>query len=317
MATRTHSIAWADDLTRPAPLVAATVLAVNDHVLKGSGLLPGAVTGKLSDVAGLFVAPIAAVCVARGVAAMTGRSLRRDGRVAMACVLAVALVFALLKSWPAFHGVIDGLWGTHVLDPSDLWCLPMTALAWLWLRDREERNERAGNRVISGIAGIAVLAICAATSPAPPVPPPSVPMWSITATKPLQLPCGEAAVWVAKSGKTGLGVTVRVTPLQDQPCVSGVAASLKFADRTFTGEVLESRSGVELPANYRDPSGRTDLRLVDSTYHYIAFELDNEARWNRGDRTAAFEITIEAGGQKQSWTLAATHAYAQFPKEQR
>ncbi len=316
MATRSPSIGWADDLVHPAPLVAATVLAVNDHVLKGSGLLPGFVTGKLSDVAGLFVAPIAAVCVARGVAAITGRALRRDGRVAMACVLAVAVVFALLKSWPAFHGAIDGWWGTHVLDPSDLWCLPMTALAWLWLQDREDRDERAGNRVVSGAACIAVLAICAATSQAPPIPPPSVPMWTVT-TKPLQLPCGEAAVWVSKSGKTGLGVTVRVTPLEGQPCVSGVTASLKFADRTFTGEVLESRNGVELPPDYRDPDGMSDRRLLDSTYHYIAFELDNEARWNRGDRTATFEISIEAGGQKQSWPLAATHAYAEFPRERR
>jgi hypothetical protein len=36
---------------------ALVALAANDHVLKGSGLLPGAVTGKLSDVAGVIVAP--------------------------------------------------------------------------------------------------------------------------------------------------------------------------------------------------------------------------------------------------------------------
>ena len=42
------------DLTRPVPLVAAGVLALNDHVLKGAGLVPTAVTGKLSDVAGLL-----------------------------------------------------------------------------------------------------------------------------------------------------------------------------------------------------------------------------------------------------------------------
>lgn len=36
------------------PWVAALlVLVVNDHVLKGSGLLPGVITGKLSDFAGL------------------------------------------------------------------------------------------------------------------------------------------------------------------------------------------------------------------------------------------------------------------------
>jgi hypothetical protein len=41
------------------PLVwtAFVLLLLNDHVLKGSGLLPGDVTGKLSDFAWLIVAP--------------------------------------------------------------------------------------------------------------------------------------------------------------------------------------------------------------------------------------------------------------------
>ena len=39
---------WAGHLCHPLPLAAVLVLAVNDHVLKGSGLLPDMVTGKLS-----------------------------------------------------------------------------------------------------------------------------------------------------------------------------------------------------------------------------------------------------------------------------
>lgn len=314
MTTRTSIAAWAGDLTRPAPLLAAAVLAVNDHVLKGSGLLPGAVTGKLSDVAGLFVAPIAAVCVARGLASTTGRMPRRDGWVAAACVVAVAAVFALLKTWPAFHGLIDGAWGTVVLDPADLWCLPMTALAWLWLRDREDARV-AG--FTSGLACTAVLAICAATSRAPPVPPPSVPMWKIS-TKPLQLPCGNADVWVVKSGKTGLGVTVQTIPTAGQPCVTAVSAMLKFPDRVFPGRVLESRNGAELSASDRELVGaRPDASVRDATYHYIAFEFDNEERWNRGERAATLELAIEVGGQKQSWTLVATQGYVQFETDRR
>ena len=44
-------------LAHPAWIGALLLLLINDHVLKGAGLLPGWVTGKLSDLAGLFVAP--------------------------------------------------------------------------------------------------------------------------------------------------------------------------------------------------------------------------------------------------------------------
>ncbi|MBX6387020.1 MAG: hypothetical protein IRZ07_29260, partial [Microbispora sp.] len=44
--------AW---LGHPATLTAIAVLLVNDHLLKH--LWPGVVTGKLSDVAGMLVAP--------------------------------------------------------------------------------------------------------------------------------------------------------------------------------------------------------------------------------------------------------------------
>ena len=46
------------EFARPVPLAAAGVLALNDHVLKGAGVLPAWVTGKLSDFAGLFFFPV-------------------------------------------------------------------------------------------------------------------------------------------------------------------------------------------------------------------------------------------------------------------
>lgn len=64
--------------------VALSVLALNDHVLKGSGLLPGVVTGKLSDFAGLIVAPILG-CTALGLRSERGR-LALFGVVALAGV---------------------------------------------------------------------------------------------------------------------------------------------------------------------------------------------------------------------------------------
>lgn len=48
-------------LFRPLPLAALLLLVANDQLLKGSDVLPGVVTGKLSDVAGLFFAPLLVV----------------------------------------------------------------------------------------------------------------------------------------------------------------------------------------------------------------------------------------------------------------
>src|SRR5262245_28812425 len=45
-------------LLHPLFLCALALLLVNDHLLKGAGILPGAITGKLSDLAGLIVAPV-------------------------------------------------------------------------------------------------------------------------------------------------------------------------------------------------------------------------------------------------------------------
>ena len=46
-----------DGLLHPVALVALAILIVNDRLLKDAW--PGPVTGKLSDVAGLVVAPLA------------------------------------------------------------------------------------------------------------------------------------------------------------------------------------------------------------------------------------------------------------------
>lgn len=51
--------AWpGDEFLHPLPLSAMVLLAVNDHWLKGSGVLPGWLTGKLSDFAGLVFFPL-------------------------------------------------------------------------------------------------------------------------------------------------------------------------------------------------------------------------------------------------------------------
>ena len=55
---RRDELAPARALLTPTWVAALALLVANDHWLKGSGMLPGVVTGKLSDFAGMIVAPV-------------------------------------------------------------------------------------------------------------------------------------------------------------------------------------------------------------------------------------------------------------------
>ncbi len=113
-------------LRHPLFLAALAVLVVNDHVLKGAGILPGIVTGKLSDLAGLLVAPVL-------VAAVIGaRSVR--GRAA--AFAAVAVPFAAIKlSAAAANALVAaaavvGLRFRIWQDPTDLLAFVALYPAW-------------------------------------------------------------------------------------------------------------------------------------------------------------------------------------------
>lgn len=108
--------AW---LGHPATLVALLLLVVNDHLLKS--LWPGPVTGKLSDAAGLVLAPpLLALVVRRPAAALWS----------------VGVGFFLVKAFPYAAGLASAAWsvvhGPSLIraDPTDLLMLPFLAVAW-------------------------------------------------------------------------------------------------------------------------------------------------------------------------------------------
>ena len=113
-------------LLTPTWIFALALLVANDHWLKGSGLLPGVVTGKLSDFAGMLVAPtLLAALIA----------VRTRGALA-ACHVAVAIVFTGIQlstgfaaQWSALMGVFGHPW-TITCDPTDLIALPFLLLSW-------------------------------------------------------------------------------------------------------------------------------------------------------------------------------------------
>lgn len=111
----------------PLVLAAAALIVVNDFVLRGHA--PGWLTGKLSDVGWLVVAPVL-------VAALLAR-IGASGRVAKAGGLGLAGGFYIvLQVWPPL-----GAWfhPTHVADLGDLLVLPAllgAAVAWRGARMR-------------------------------------------------------------------------------------------------------------------------------------------------------------------------------------
>ncbi|MEN3537862.1 hypothetical protein AAH991_22300 [Microbispora sp. ZYX-F-249] len=185
--TRTTAGAW---LGHPATLAAIAVLLVNDHLLKR--LWPGVVTGKLSDVAGMLVAPpllalAATLAVRRPVAAAGGGASRSgagapgeaDRRTALAAILLTAVLFTVVKTTAAGAHAAADVWALFtpsarvVADPSDLLALPALGLAWLVrLRAVETaaRVRRAVRRARLLVALPAAVLAVTATSAADPGP---------------------------------------------------------------------------------------------------------------------------------------------------
>lgn len=128
-------------LLHPVALAALVALILNDHWLKAAGLMPGWFTGKLSDFAGLIVAPIVLIELA-AVAKLRGSSFQH----ALIATSAVGVLFTLIKTLPSANALYVRLSGAllsplgwnagAVLDVTDL--IALTALAVpLWLARRQ------------------------------------------------------------------------------------------------------------------------------------------------------------------------------------
>ncbi|MGH1344234.1 MAG: hypothetical protein ACRBN8_21930 [Nannocystales bacterium] len=141
-------------LLRPWVVASVFVLLLNDHVLKAS--VPGTVTGKLSDFAGLLFFPYLLHALWASVMPHRARLLP--------CVIATGLVFSAIQLDPTvgemWAWALGGLqwlgwtgWAviageatpplrsvSHTADPTDLWALPMLGFS---LRDAWAHRKRA------------------------------------------------------------------------------------------------------------------------------------------------------------------------------
>lgn len=156
--TRPRAIARpADGLLNPVALAALAALIANDQLLKAAW--PGIVTGKLSDLAGLVVAPLALQAVWEVGQWVAGRWLGPSRTVLVMAIVAVGVVFAAVQVWaPASEAYRWGLGALQwpfrafaalltgasvpdvrpvvpIADAEDLLALPALALTW-WVGRR-------------------------------------------------------------------------------------------------------------------------------------------------------------------------------------
>lgn len=114
-------------LLHPAWAASLALLVLNDHVLKGSGLAPGWLTGKLSDVAGLVVAPVLLAAILR---ARTRLGVAAAHVVIGAGFAALEMSSSLTALARAAYGLVGLPWHS-TRDVTDLLALAVLPLAYL------------------------------------------------------------------------------------------------------------------------------------------------------------------------------------------
>lgn len=124
-------------LLRPLLLGTILLLALNDWVFKSA--YPGPVTGKLSDIAGLFAFPLVAWGAIDLLRSRFSRSSEQSatGLAPLFGVgVALAVFFTLLKLDPTTRALYlapyewVGISAAVAPDPTDLFCLPLIGLAF-------------------------------------------------------------------------------------------------------------------------------------------------------------------------------------------
>lgn len=138
-------------------------MLVNDQWLKESLILPGAVTGKLSDVAGLIVA-----------VGLLSALFARTRAAVMVVGAAVGLTFSAINLSPEFASAFQALtaflhipWAITV-DPTDLLALSVIPIAVVLIRRLPVEAKRKTWSFSRVAVALAAAFACAATSPPPP-----------------------------------------------------------------------------------------------------------------------------------------------------
>ncbi|MFJ8431129.1 hypothetical protein ACIQ9P_07485 [Kitasatospora sp. NPDC094019] len=153
-------VRWAG---HPGTLAALVVLLVNDHL--GKRLWPGAVTGKVSDLAWMLVSPVVLALLLTPVLRLRG------DRPAIAGLAVTGAMFGFAKSGPWGGEVASAVWSWSGVpsriqgDRSDLVALPALGVSW-WLWKRSRTARRGSWRPVAAVLGVplAVFAMVATST---------------------------------------------------------------------------------------------------------------------------------------------------------
>lgn len=272
---------WTREFARPLPVVAVIVLALNDHVLKRAHVLPGWLTGKLSDVAGLFFFPVLLFALS---AALLGKP---RGRIVRASILALAtaVAFAFIKVVPAANALANRIIGDVTLDPSDLVALPFAVASVVYLRRPPRVGAQRGE--VARRAAVVFAAIASIATSAPQLAR-NYPFWQVRGATHQSLACVEISLEIVKAGKSGLGAVV--TRDVDPGCdVRVEGARVHIAHSSFPA--------LTVPA------------WDDSRSIYLGFSFDSEALWNAGERQGTLELDVRANGEHRTLVFPMTHEW--------
>ncbi len=225
-------------LTHPFFVFSLLLLLLNDHVLKGASVLPGWVTGKLSD----FVGPAVALMLLYAVGCHSRRALT-------GAAAAISVGFGAINLWtPAAETMtwLTGLVGypwSITMDPTDLVGLVALVPTGWWLVRRRVQEHKSGWTPTRAALAVSALGACVATSP---------PISPIEATIFTQ---------VGLLNNTPQTLFMRVRPLRPDlnvDCFDAVLDPAEFfsADSFGEGITWEVVPKEQVPAA-QQPSGRT------------------------------------------------------------
>jgi len=136
-------------------------MVANDHLLKGAGIIPASITGKLSDFAFLFFVPIVVAFVFR---------VRSRGPL-VAIYVSIGFLFAAINLSGWFSQLVEHIFGLAMIpmhlwpDATDLLALTIMPLS-IWFVHRRRatsRIEPAG--LLRCVIAVVCLIACAGTSP--------------------------------------------------------------------------------------------------------------------------------------------------------
>lgn len=149
-------------LLSPVFLFSVCLMALNDHILKGAGILSPQITGKLSDFAFLFFVPIVVAYLFR-VTSRRGLSIS---------YVMVGVSFSAINVSPYCSRLVESLFGVAFLpltlwpDPTDLITLTMLPCSLLFVLKGTHSWSAQPLKYLELSVAFVCLLVCAATSPA-------------------------------------------------------------------------------------------------------------------------------------------------------